>query len=248
MGAPDNVKSSNLVRQLVISSIYAIAMAWVESSVVVYLRLVINSSTAIFPLKPLSPHLFRIEFVREFATIVMLAAVARLQSRRLRVNLAFFLYCFGIWDIFYYIWLKVMIGWPAGPLTWDVLFLIPVPWFGPVLSPSIVSALFIIGAIVILRLEEGGTPIHFTPMDWISGIVGALVIIGSYLWSLPAVVKTGHPKVYPWWLFAIGALVWVVMFTRRALLTRNGESRGAPTGGTGPSRGDPPAATASDGE
>ena len=46
---------------------------------------------------------------------------------------------FGAWDLSFYASLKVLIGWPASLMTWDLLFLIPVPWVGPVLAPSIVS-------------------------------------------------------------------------------------------------------------
>lgn len=195
-------------------------MAYVESAVVVYLRLLVNGGTHLFPVRPLPPHLAHVELVREFATIVMLATVARLQSRRFRVNVAFFLFCFGVWDIFYYLWLKLLIGWPPSLLSWDILFLIPLPWFGPVLAPSLVSLMFIAGSLVILRFETVGKPIRFTSLDWIASFVGAALVIASFLWELPHVAKTGHPGAYPWWLFSSGAAVWVVMFTRRALLTR----------------------------
>ena len=46
---------------------------------------------------------------------------------------------FGAWDLSFYATLRVLTGWPASLMTWDLLFLIPVPWVGPVLAPSIVS-------------------------------------------------------------------------------------------------------------
>ena len=58
----------------------------------------------------------------------MLATVGSAAGRTAVGKFAFFLFLFGVWDIFYYIWLKVFLHWPASLLTWDVLFLIPVPW------------------------------------------------------------------------------------------------------------------------
>ena len=214
------MNTSSITRRLVVCAIYAIAMAYVESAVVVYLRELLDGSTHLFPLVPFPPKLFRAEFAREIATIVMLAAVAAMQSRRPRVFLAFFIYCFGIWDIFYYVWLKVLIGWPTGLLTWDILFLIPLPWFAPVLSPTIVSLLFVAAALVILRFEAAGKPLRFARVDWLLATVGALIIVGSYLWELPTVARTGHPDYYPWWLFAIGIAVWVATFARRVIVAK----------------------------
>jgi hypothetical protein len=194
-------------------------MAYVESAVVVYLRLAINGGTRLFPLSPLPPHLLHIELAREIATIVMLAAVAALQSRRFRIAMAFFIYCFGVWDIFYYLWLKLLIGWPVGLLSWDVLFLIPVPWLGPVLSPSIVSILLIGAGVTILRLESLGTPLRFTRGDWFWTVVSAGLILISYTWRLPILAHTGRPGAYPWWLFTLGVAIWVGVFLKRTIAT-----------------------------
>ena len=43
----------------------------------------------------------------------MLLAVAFLAGRGLLQKLAYFLFAFGIWDIGYYVALKIMLGWPA---------------------------------------------------------------------------------------------------------------------------------------
>ncbi len=192
-------------------------MAYVESAVVVYLRLQIGSGEKLFPLTPLPPHLLHVELARELATLVMLAAVSAMQSRNLRVVLAFFLYCFGIWDLFYYIWLKILIGWPASLMTWDVLFLVPVPWFAPVLSPSIVSLLFVAGGLSILRFEARGRAVILKHWDFAAIAAGTVLILVSYFWEIPAVVKHGRPDYYPWWLFALGAAIWVLMLLHRLL-------------------------------
>ena len=206
----------SLARRIAYCTAFAIAMAYVESAVVLYLRLLVNDSHTLFPLKPVPPDIYRAEFVREGATIVMLSAVALLQSRRPRVAGAYFLYCFGIWDIFYYVWLEVLIGWPHSILSWDILFFIPLPWFSPVLSPVIVSLLFIAGALVILWRENRSEPIAFRPVDFALFFVGALLILASYLVELPQVERTGSPGDHPWWLFLLGIAGWIGAFARGA--------------------------------
>ncbi|HNT42130.1 MAG TPA: hypothetical protein PKN78_07855, partial [Tenuifilaceae bacterium] len=56
-----------------------------------------------------------------------------------------------VWDIFYYVFLKLLIGWPTSMLTWDLLFLIPVTWTGPVVAPVAISLMMITLALVILK-------------------------------------------------------------------------------------------------
>lgn len=222
----NQVKPISVTNRVALSTLFAAAMAYVVGATAIYLRLLVNGRISFFPLDPIPPFLYHMEIVRELAAIVMLAVVARLQSRRFTVNVAFFFYCFGVWDILYYVWLKILVGWPASLLSWDVLFLVPCRWIAPVLAPSIVSLLFITGSLVILRFETIGKPIRFTLLDWVSDFIGAVLILASFFWELPRIAKTGHPGTYPWWLFGVGAAVWVVMFIRRALLTWSGRSSG----------------------
>ena len=137
-----------LFKRLGIVLIFSIAMAWVESSVVVYLRTPIDRVIPyqIDPL-PISVGLGWIGIVREAATLVMLLTVGWLAGRTWRSRLSYTLIAFGAWDIFYYIFLVPMCGWPTSLLDWDVLFLIPLPWWGPVLAPVFISILMIIGGL-----------------------------------------------------------------------------------------------------
>src|SRR6202023_1046022 len=78
------------------------------------------------------------------ATIVMLAMVGYLAASSLPGRIGAFAIAFGIWDIFYYVFLWLFAGWPASPFAPDVLFLIPLPWWGPVVSPVLVGAMFVL--------------------------------------------------------------------------------------------------------
>ena len=138
---------------------WAIAFGMVEGAVVTYLRRLSYPGAAldgpIFPLRIATPAVLATEVVREAATLVMLGAVAMLAERRPERRFAAFALCFGLWDLSYYAFLKAAIGWPHGPLEWDILFLIPGPWAAPVLAPVLVSAAIIAGALLILvRADE----------------------------------------------------------------------------------------------
>lgn len=96
------------------------------------------------------------EIGREIATIVMLVAVGWLAGRRRSDRLAYGLFAFGLWDIWYYIWLRLLIHWPVSLFDWDILFLIPLRWWGPVLSPMLIAALICLTILlVIIQLERG---------------------------------------------------------------------------------------------
>src|SRR5262245_16854815 len=121
----------HLAKQFFWVSVYAIAMALLEAVVVAYLRALLQITDQHVALGSYIP----LEIGREVATIVMLVAVGWLAGRTGLERWAYGLFAFGLWDIWYYIWLKVLIGWPETLLDWDILFLIPLRWWGPVLSP-----------------------------------------------------------------------------------------------------------------
>ena len=156
--------------------LFAIAFAFVEASVVVYLRHLlgagfnlpqINKEQILF-LVPgiafLDPKaavsviretaMLRVEQFREAATLVMLASVAFLAAKNGWQRLAYFLFAFGIWDVFYYIFLRLVIGWPGSLADLDIFFLLPFPWVGPVITPVAISALMILTSFIILKRKD----------------------------------------------------------------------------------------------
>jgi hypothetical protein len=130
-------------KRLWLTAAFGIAFGFVEAAVVVYLR----TATGLLPVPqvasppPLPESVVRIECCREAATMMMLGAVAWLAAQNLRARIAAFLWTFAVWDFFYYVWLRLTIGWPTSLLSTDVLFLIPVPWFAQVWFPLLVSSL-----------------------------------------------------------------------------------------------------------
>ena len=108
-------------------TVWAIAFAFVEAAVVVYLRKLFHPQGFAFPLEA-QPFglILGVEVAREAATMVMLASCAWLADRRMWVRFGLLMVAFGVWDIFYYVWLWVILGWPPSPATLDILFLIPI--------------------------------------------------------------------------------------------------------------------------
>ena len=138
-------------------TIFAIAMGFLETTVVIYLRKLFYANGFDFPLKGfIDPSILTIEWVREFATIIMLLTVGILAGKKFYSKLAYFIYAFAIWDIFYYIFLKITLNWPDSLFTWDLLFLIPWPWIAPVLAPLLCTIFIIITALMIIYLEDKG--------------------------------------------------------------------------------------------
>ena len=139
--------------------IFAIAMAWVESAVVYDLRTLVNRINPYQPNPlPIIGGLGPVELVREAATLTMLLAVGILAGRTWRIRLAYAALAFGVWDIFYYVFLRVICNWPRSLFDWDILFLLPLPWWGPVLAPMCIALLMILWGTLITQLEFESVP------------------------------------------------------------------------------------------
>ena len=206
--------------------LFGISFGYVEAAVVLYLRtlyepirLRVNSDRTtgdLFPLitrdqlhiaAPGSVRLVGAEVVREAATLLMLSGVALAATDGRKLWLPAFAIAFGTWDLFYYVFLKVLVGWPASLLTWDVLFLIPVPWAAPVLAPVIVSVTIIVTGLVALRRSVRMNGLHCFALS-----LGGCLIVLSFVGDFPNILAGGSPHRFPWAVFASGELLGVSAF------------------------------------
>jgi hypothetical protein len=189
--------------------VFAIAMALLEAAVVTYLRTFLDrvDPYQLIPL-PLPGWLMPIEIAREAATVIMLGSMAWLAGRNWRARFGYFLIAFGVWDIFYYVFLAPMSGWPRSLFDWDVLFLIPLPWWGPVLAPTWIAALMVIGGTMITQFGKGEAELWPGPVWWVISLTGALLGLYVFMadalhspeWSEEALTKI-LPVVFNWPLF-----------------------------------------------
>jgi hypothetical protein len=159
--------------------LFGMAFGLVEAMVVIYLRQILASTNHdffidairwskegakvqlislgfIFFLKPevlVWWDTLHLEILRESATILMLLSIGYVTGKSWKSRFAYFLMAFGVWDIFYYIWLFWLNGWPRSLMDIDVLFLIPVPWISPVYVPVLISLLMISVSLWIINRE-----------------------------------------------------------------------------------------------
>lgn len=222
--------------------IFAVSMGFLEAIVVVYVRELYYPAGFQFPLKEMPAKIIAIEWIREMSTLLMLGSVAWVSGKFFLKRLSVFLFIFGIWDIVYYIGLKIFLNWPESLLTWDILFLIPITWVSPVLAPVLCSLLMIFLAVLFdfhisennlikLEIKElalmicGSAVIYFTfTVDF-----GILILKGDFMknfFRLPEnqaflkVLNSWVPTGFNWEIFSVGiALICTGIFlvNRRSL-------------------------------
>lgn len=222
------------MRSLLPVVIWAIAFAYVEAAVVEYLRALcypLDNGGFRFPILTLehlqhmgNEHVQRlvVELGRELSTLVMLAAVGLAAGKNRREAWAHFMIAFGVWDTFYYLWLKVILGWPEGLMTWDLLFLIPVPWVAPVIAPVIVSIALIISGLLVLYRETTGRTLLAGWLDWSIISAGGVVVILAFCWDYGNIMNGGSPNPFHWPLFFLGLAISASAFTRVLLRSDSG--------------------------
>lgn len=207
--------------------LFGISFGYVEASVVVYLRAVYDPlrrqlrpdrpAGELFPLIPVNQlrrvapeksWLLGVEVGREAATMIMLASVALVVAFGGRSAwLPSFAIAFGTWDLFFYVFLKVLLDWPASIVTWDILFLIPVPWAAPVLAPVIVSTTIICAGLLALA-----RPMKMLPWHWVAMTLGGALILMSFMWDYQNLTAGGLPRPFAWELFSAGELTGAAAF------------------------------------
>lgn len=191
--------------------VFAAAMAWMEAATVVYLRALVGriEPYQANPL-PTSVGLGQTELIREAATLIMLLTVGLLAGRTWRSRLAYALIAFGVWDIFYYVFLAVIAHWPRSIMDWDVLFLIPLPWWGPVIAPVLIALLMIIGGTLVGQFDRPDRPIwpgRRAQLLNAAGVILALVVFMTNalqtLGGAANVVRRVLPAYFNWPLFVV---------------------------------------------
>jgi hypothetical protein len=204
-------------------------MGYLESAVVIYLREIYYPEGFAFPLKIMNVHIALIEIFREFATLIMLGSVGFLAGRSGLEKFGLFIYAFGIWDIFYYVFLKLLIGWPASLFTWDILFLLPTTWVGPILAPVINALAMAVFGGLIWHFKSSENLKSVKMREWMMLAAGSLIVIWSYIedyisylhqsFSVPEIFFPSDagqliesatryvPQEFNWWIFSAGQLL-----------------------------------------
>lgn len=188
-------------------SLFGIAFGYVEAAVVVYLRLLYYPDGFAFPVVEIPMDVLPVEIGREAATIVMLWTTAHLAGRTRWERFGHFAFLFGVWDIAFYLGLLVTLGWPESIMTWDLLFLIPLIWTGPVLAPALVSVLLIGAGIGIALRERGGRPIRVRRVHWVLSLISLALLLYAFMANHAVTYASGVPTSFPWAVFGVGWLI-----------------------------------------
>jgi len=151
-----------------------------------------------------------IEIGREAATIVLILTASWLMVSTWRKRVAYFLIIFAIWDIFYYLWLKVLLNWPSSILDWDILFLIPITWASPVLAPIITSLTMLLIASLLLTNKT----IRLTLLP--TAVLAVLVIMIIVLYCLAGlkITEPDYNSYFSWPVFITLHLAVTVLMLR----------------------------------
>jgi hypothetical protein len=186
--------------------VFAIAMAWLEAATVFYIRALVDRIDP-YQANPLPIHgaLGSVELWREGATLVMIAMLGALAGRSWRRRAGYAALAFGTWDIFYYVFLRVITGWPRTLLDWDILFLLPLPWWGPVIAPVSIALVMVLWGTLVTQSDRYSAGARW---PWALGWGGIFLALGVFMadaWrALPGgrdAVLQVLPKTFNWQVF-----------------------------------------------
>jgi hypothetical protein len=213
--------------------LFATAMAWMESATVVYLRMLVDRMIPyqVHPL-PRHPVLGATELIRELATLLMLVAVGCLAGRNARQRFGYMVIAWGVWDILYYVFLYAIVGWPTSLLDWDVLFLIPLPWWGPVLAPVSIAALMIAGGTIITQFDREGLPLWPSRPTAALSMVGVALSLAIFMADSFRTARSGEqalrimlPEHFHWTLFLLALALMSLPFWDMLRQSRQGRAQ-----------------------
>jgi hypothetical protein len=227
----------NESRRWLVVAAYAAAMAWVESAVVYYLRTMIDRIIPYQPNPlPIIGYLGPVELGREAATMVMLLTVGILAGKTWRARFGYAAIAFGVWDICYYLFLKLMCGWPRSFFDWDILFLLPLPWWGPVLAPMCIALLMICWGTLATQVDRpsagGWRPWTF----WGWNFLGVAISLKLFMADTMRVAGQGLdairnvlPVHFSWHLFSAALVLMAVPIIENLFWIWRSKSSATPT-------------------
>jgi hypothetical protein len=194
---------------------FAIAMAWVEAASVFYIRALVDRiepyQAEPLPLETMTGALGEVELWREAATLVMIATLGAVAGRTWRRRAGYAALAFGAWDIFYYVFLRLISGWPRTLLDWDILFLLPLPWWGPVLAPVSIAVVMMVWGTLATQSGDAATD---PPWAWALGSVGIVLALALFMIDAWRALPDGRhavlqvlPSTFNWPLFWVALLL-----------------------------------------
>jgi hypothetical protein len=221
------MKSAHEMRRLlVILTLYAFITGYLEAATVTYTRVTYEAMHfRLFPdrepddLMPLfsfeqwekvAPAYLRsplLEIFRETGTVVALGLVTLLVASTFRLWMATFFLMLGISGWSYYLWLKVMTGWPHTLSDWDLIFMVPIPMVSPVWAALVAYTVMLACAGWFFWSEAIGRPLHAGRVGWLLLVSGSIVAMTPFYWDVQHLLAGGYPRPFNAWVLAAGLLM-----------------------------------------
>jgi hypothetical protein len=198
--------------RLIWLGVFGVAFGYLEAAVVVYLRAIFYPDGFAFPLVLADTHIALVELGRELATLLMLLGIAGLAARSAWGRFGAFAVAFGVWDLVFYASLKLTLDWPESLATWDVLFLIPGIWTGPVWSAAVIAVFLVLCGGWIMKADTLGHRPRPGLVGWGGAAVSLLLILTSFLWNHSMTYRGEVPVWFPWPIWLAGVLVGLATF------------------------------------
>jgi len=219
------------LKRFCIVVIFGIAFAYIEAAVVVYLRTIFHPEGFVFPLSDIPIRqqwrILLTEIGREAATLVLIFTGAWLFGENRSQRFAYFATIFAVWDIFYYIWLKILScclksipDWPGSIMDWDILFLIPTTWAGPLLAPVVISLTLLFFAVIILYKDSYDRILNVNRWDWLGFTISGLILVVSFCIAGQYITKPDFKDHFYWPLFALGNISAIAIFLKCLLTSK----------------------------
>ncbi len=201
--------TSQMLKRLLVAVVFSVAFGYIESAVVVYLRAIFHPNGFTFPMDVFAltaqgRQLLLTEIGREAATLALILAAAWLFGKSRQEHAAYFMLIFAVWDIFYYVFLKLLLNWPATLMDWDILFLIPVVWASPVLYPVLVSLMMFVFAVAILCRSAQDRPLVISQSDWLAWSASAVIVVACLCLGGTHINQADYADYFHPLLFAFG--------------------------------------------
>lgn len=189
--------------------VFGIAFGYIEASVVIYLRKVFGLEAGdLFPVAAALAEpdsvLLSIEVRREAATFLIMLVPALFAGRRTVHRILSFILIFGVWDLSYYGFLQVNLGWPTSLFTYDILFLFPTLWVSPVLCPLLISSTMVLYASLLLLLANRRGLRMPSLLHWGFLLVGGGLMLFAFTGDAEYYLRGGLPPQFDWTTFFAG--------------------------------------------
>jgi hypothetical protein len=213
-------------RILVILVLFGVVVGYVEAATVVYIRIMYEPMhRRVFPDRapddlfpafsfeqwareaPAYVQSPVMEVVREIGTVLGLALVGLLVAPTLRRWSATVFLLLGVTGWSFYLSLKALMGWPHSLSDWDVIFLVPLPWVGPVWAALAAYTAMTAAAGWFFWSEAAGRPLRAGPVGWLFLLAGSLVMAVPFCWDYQHIAAGGYPRPFNAGLLAAGLLL-----------------------------------------